>query len=117
MKTSEMIAMLEKNPGLKFRRPGYITDKCLCVIDGRIKWNFTKDSPNIGFHDDWQLVREPVQAWEAVKAFTEGKTIACEGLACRQRRCTFNRDKNIGTFCMDQGILGGTWYIEEPANG
>ena len=122
MKTSEAIAMLEKNPKLRFkntRHDGvetviYISDygyfNAVVTHNGKVKdyskglYNFYGNfKPNA----DWQLVREPVPAWEAIKAFCEGKSVSYvtpEGDEWKLENCfTYYSDR----------LINSKWYIND----
>ena len=67
-KTSEMIAMLEKSPGLKFRRIA-LGDYCVTTDDeGYIAKN-GRYTIRIHIDDKWLLVRKPATWQEAIQAF------------------------------------------------
>ena len=123
MKTSEMIAMLEKNPKLKFEQLGEDKEPGSFIYVGArniIRWGGRnqEDNPlNIVLkpeYSDWQLVREPVPWHEALQAWAERKTIKCN----REGQTT-TRYSNKETKLNDQygfslerdEILTGTWYI------
>lgn len=107
MKTSQMIAMLEKNPGLKFIREcnreiyglgeqGYLTRVANCCT-----------TANIRIDDSWQLVREPVPVWEAIKAYVEGKRVYYLDTDGAQWYLRSGWNLNIDRF------NNGKWFIEE----
>jgi len=132
MKTSEMIAMLEKNPKLVFsqisgnreifvgvHKTGHFIQ--WCKYNGEIR---KEDLParlrffgNVHTNGEWQLVREPVPAWEAIKAYMEGKVICCEmtpstnafHLSLEKTNSAWNR------FDMEW-LQHGTWYIKDSPN-
>lgn len=110
MKTSEMIAMLEKNPDLQFKRKFNGEIYCLgaggCV--SKIRGSYA--AANMRIDDDWQLVREPVPVWEAVKAFCEGKDIICE--IEEGGKFTLRANAKYTQSFTKEFILNGTWYIE-----
>lgn len=124
MKTSEMIAMLEKNPKLRFTRSrvafGYggsvhCDQGRLCGANGTT-YDFILNIKNEPM-DDWQLVREPVTWQEALQAAIDGKRIVCEDCeGCFSgSKCSHNGKKVIAhgfTLCLRQ-LQAGTWYIEE----
>jgi len=108
-KTSEMIAMLEKNPKLKFiNKNGYIvcSDGCFIKIC---------DSYHLSLQEDWQLVREPVPVWEAIKAFKEGKTISCSFIGKPEFiiQPKHKRDPFTGFGLDGNSIEFGVWHILE----
>ena len=132
MKTSEMIAMLEKNPKLRFTRidePFGYGGAVSCVngrlmgTDGQLyafvlnRWNDAMT--------DWTLVREPVTWQEAIQAWIDGKTVKVEcskhcphamvpsGVCGKFRIVSsiYCPGKDSDTICRHQ-IQSGTWYIE-----
>jgi hypothetical protein len=120
MKTSEMIAALEKNPKLRFRngkdyiavRNGFIyferkTDQYPGgVVPDSVSggnWN-----GNVNVDTNWQLVRESVPGWEAIKALTEGKTLECD----YNGGISKIKPNDRGGLSI-QSLRRGTWYIEE----
>lgn len=117
-KTSEMIAMLEENPRLKFTRRkatfGYggaveCKNGILRGVDGE-HYPFVLSLHN-EVMDDWQLVREPpVPVWEALKAWMEGKTVYCIHKDCVPGKCVHTAQ---GVFACNRGLKEGTWYIGE----
>lgn len=130
MKLSEAIAMLEKNPKLRFKRyndyifcnsSGFIYFERLSCIGGQpIPKDYSGGNfeGNVTVYQDWQLVREPVPWQEAIQAALDGKRVICEGCkGCSPKFQCLNRDRGIigkGGWnpCLDQ-IKTGTWYIEE----
>ena len=121
-KTSEMIAMLEENPKLKFRRPCFKPEIYVTVCAGEV-------CNQGGYHnykiihcgkviDDWQLIRTPVTWQEALQALIEGRTVLCQCADCtgkvmhkdenRARECSFPTG---GAICIT-ALKTGTWYIE-----
>ena len=66
---------------------------------------------------EWELIQQPIPFMEAVKAYSEGKTIRCEGLSgftYIYKRCCGDdfRDTNGSAPCVGE-ILEGTWYVED----
>lgn len=126
MKTSEMIAMLEDNPKLKFRRETFDPVAFITLdVFGHLINGYTKEPWNIVLSscdqviDNWQLVREPVPVWEAIKAVTEGKTAVCEYTQEYNpvvRAFRFSKDDLKGFAFHADLIISGTWYIEDPSN-
>ena len=118
MKTSEMIAMLEKNPELKFeskKGSSYSTNltasSSLGTID--IMRDGIREWVSVGIDRDWQLVREPVPVWEAIKALCEGKLIWVEMPDGTSERFPCNP---YSDWCRKIGykqITQGKWFIEE----
>jgi len=120
MKTSEMIAMLEKNPKLKFKRKGWSLNDDIYVSASRNKvidfFNTTKNHVFFIDKDDWQLVRESVPVWEAVKAYTEGKNITCEYTDNYERTHKFTLNHSDNTVFAEGILARGKWYIEDSPN-
>jgi len=130
LKTSEMFAMLEKNPKLTLvcRKGGneyFMTTETVFSMyyksyakrDGQI---ITHQAGhffgNISFDDDWQIVREPVTWQEALQAMIEGKNVLCKCANCTGKivlktnpssQCVYPADGNI---CIN-AFKSGTWYI------
>lgn len=123
MKTSEMIAMLEKDPSLKFTR-----SKCtfgyggsLHLENGRLygksgdSYPFVLDDRNRPM-DDWQIVREPVPVWDAIKALCEGKTVECEMVSGYGDNFYLRPemlDQSDPEFFHMSWIRKGKWYIND----
>jgi hypothetical protein len=123
-KTSEAISMLAEKPELRFKSQlgnEIYVDKC-----GNIRWQETEttmgdiaDLHHLFMKNTWELVQQPVSFMEAVKAYSEGKTIRCE-------RCTtitkynpngeytydLNDTRTQRAICADE-IINGRWYVEE----
>lgn len=114
MKTSEMIAMLEKNPKFKFEaiNPVHPESHIAGITNNVLCWNGDISFPlrlNFGndYEHDWQLVREPVPAWEAVKAFCEGKSVSYvtpEGDEWKfEKQVLYESNR----------LINSTWYIND----
>jgi hypothetical protein len=121
-KLSEVIAMLEKNPELRFIRKAsnfHENDVEFFLKNGRFRTNSNTDAfmaANL-FNWEFELIQQPVTFIEAVKAYAEGKTIRCEfgnidyiykptelsGRLVDQNKIAIGESE----------ILEGTWYIEE----
>ena len=123
MKTSEMIAALEKNPKLIFPNG----DFCLFRQGDKILLQ-GKDGtgvPMILFDmtTDWQPVREPVPVWEAIKAYVEGKNISCayeegwEQYPKNKNEVIFTHKEYEGVGFTSHLLLNGIWYIEDNPHG
>lgn len=124
MKTSEMIAMLEKNPKLIFKsQNGYIMG-----VDGRglITWNRENSSSSgvqgnlrlveteMGKPDDWTLVPQPVPWQEALQARLDGKTVKvdCPDCGGDADSCVFEPTQDKESVCFS-ALKEGTFYIIE----
>lgn len=128
-KTWEAFKILEENPEsrLKFKtvtdngtvlilRVGGFGYYHITNIDGAAKG--ASDNLHIN-NQEWELVKEPVDFIEAIKAYDEGKTIICKldfgDIAYEPKRQTeYGRvleswSEAIGT----KEILEGKWYIQE----
>jgi len=116
MKTSEMIAMLEKNPKLRFRRKNWIYNNNDTYVStnehGMIKL-FTSIGTLVFHinHNDWQLIREPVPAWEAIKALCEGKNIVCEQE--NGDKFTVRGREDYCHMISKEALQTGKWFIED----
>jgi hypothetical protein len=124
--TSEAIAMLEKNQKLRF----VVSDDSLAsghkfLTVGalkRLECTTTKFSLNneVFLDTEWELVQQPVSFMEAVKAYSEGKTIRCEWEGRTEKwESTYKNGspycgilENDGAICAKE-ILNGVWYVEE----
>lgn len=122
--TSEAIAMLEKNPKLRFESK---IDEETCLIwadsEGYIltKFDGTYEGfdGNIKVNTEWKLIQQqPVDFLTAVKAYSEGKTIRCERphnfftfTTCVGDALNFFESGNHILNCAD--VLEGTWYVED----
>lgn len=134
--TSEMFAVLEKNPKLKFEsKNGYLAS--VNKVNGCLQWD-KKDFPTTGLNnnlrlisvgtdypaDKWTLVREPVTWQEAIQARINGKPIKCEKcVGCKEvPGCPKKESQRFDgidpwedTPCWEQ-LASGTWYIEQEVN-
>lgn len=140
MRTSEMIAMLEKNPKLKFETLAYGARRTFYNNEGYLRYdvyfpgsNKIMDSDkmgggfngNFGINMDWQLVREPVPMWEALQAWAGGKTVKCS-LSTTDKETRHNTGIYQGDapYLQDGNGLGiskdeittGKWFIEDSPN-
>jgi hypothetical protein len=133
-KTSEAISMLAEKPELRFKSQlgnEIYVDKC-----GNIRWQETEttrgdiaDLHHLFMKNTWELVQQPVSFMEAVKAYSEGKTIRCEFIGYNGKKYTAiyddkkenskynqlvdnNSDIVSDPVCCEE-ILNGTWYVEE----
>jgi hypothetical protein len=124
-KTWEMYKMLTENKELKFKRVG----------DG-MEVNFSKKIKNGKFadyylhqsngecpmlSDEWELIQQPIPFMEAVKAYSEGKTIRCElGMQTSTYPsngipdCMVDKEHNLAVSCRE--IMEGKWFIVEDSN-
>ena len=95
MKTSEMIAMLEKNPKLKF------------VCKHGVRFSGFIKLPDI-IDEEWVLVDQSVPAWKAIQVLQEGKTIEWR---LGSDEVVFRPDG--AWFITKVNINYGKWYIKE----
>ena len=135
-KTSEMMAMLEKNPKLKFESSNTFGKETFHCDDGYLlytvfsgngnpipeKMGGGKFNGNFILNTLWQLVRQPVTWQEAIQAWAEGKTIKC---VVPQKYSNGTRDIEFVFQCEDFLIDNneeppyknhfehGTWFIED----
>jgi hypothetical protein len=131
-KTGEAIAMLEKNPKLRFKnQENYglsVNEDNGCLI---LKYysDIISDNNNIRIADcnkfkadEWELIQQPVDFLTAVKAYSEGKTIrseqedgASEIYSCKCGIISmFEGEK--GTILNCKEVLKAKWYIEGESN-
>jgi hypothetical protein len=119
-KTSEAIAMLGKNPELQFEGIG----KKARLSIGKLGYiHYVSHvlsnnlSDNVKPEDEWELIQQPVPFMEAVKAYSEGKTIRCESQNYNTRTYKPNgTDKLIDQHRIaitTHEIINGTWYVED----
>ncbi len=120
--------MLEKNPNLRFKAQIWADDSVVTFLDKRLSiidsWSGYRVSDEIvldcfKLHYNWQLVREPVPVWEAIKALSEGKTIICE--CAEPYNSTVDKFKitkdSLDNFAFHAKLLfKSTWYIEDSAD-
>jgi hypothetical protein len=132
-RTSEAIAMLEQNPKLKLKNSSgsilYLGEYGHLKIKHPSNTRWEGIDGNVTPSDEWELVQAPVSFMEAVKAYSEGKTIRCEFIGYNGKKYTaiyddkkenskYNRlvDNNSDVVsdpvCCEE-ILNGTWYVEE----
>lgn len=132
-KTSEAIAMMEKNPKLEFacgdiKNGNYdkLNNKRGYLYWGRyVNHELMQEAlsgymfnGNVAFHYEWELIQQPVPFMEAVKAYAEGKTMRCEGTKWKVRtyeHCEFSSEikDTMGVAISPEEILEGTWYAED----
>jgi hypothetical protein len=114
MKTWEAIKALTENPKLEFREmKGTNGHKFLkCNLLGEIVCKVDHASYNTLLFTDTEWEPQPVPFMEAVKAYSEGKTIECE---YNGSTSAYETDKINDTFCKLESleVLEGTWYIKD----
>jgi hypothetical protein len=138
-KTSEAIAMLEKNPKAKYismcggnkyelSAGGMTGNYFVFTAYNRNNEKIEPDIPAGGFNYnipvdlEWELIQEPVDFLTAVKAYSEGKTIrseqedgASEIYSCKCGIISmFEGEK--GTILNCKEVLKAKWYIEGESN-
>ena len=110
-KTSEMIAMLEENPKLKFKCVNTDSFFEVFVMNKKIIIRKENGKTDNGFCtiDRWQLIEEPkeVTFLEAVKAYNEGKKIRS---VSGNNEFTYERKLSVGMVSMTE-ILNAKWFI------
>lgn len=128
MKTWEMIKALTENPKLKFKFTDYaieMTHHHVEVVNGRICWGGDNNYPLyivMENNDKWELIPQEIPFLEAVKAFSEGKTIRCEYNCYSYTYIPNENTKVVGDFghlflstcgcrLTTRDVLEGRWYI------
>lgn len=112
MKLSKVIEMLEKNPKLQFK--GTSDNK---KSAGFMKVKADEEKIWLGgtfiyLDRNWEIVPEPVPAWQAIKALlTEGKSVRC---VCKFGEFVLKElDLTCGQNLTLARLVDGTWYIIE----
>lgn len=108
-----------------------LTFKCrmygsIILRDEGIEFKFAGGHLPLGsaiIKQEWELIQEPVPFMEAVKAYSEGKTIRCEANGseyifngkCHRSKigqgAWFRSERD--TILSTEMILNGTWYVED----
>jgi hypothetical protein len=130
-KTWEVVKMLTENPKLKFRHDICAGGTKFLTIKGQTRLVCEKDmdclNAEIFTDTEWELIKpEPVLVpfMEAVKAYSEGKTIGCkdgkhnweyEPSEFSPKFSVLNDTKD-GVISAHE-ILNGQWYIIEGEEG
>jgi hypothetical protein len=126
-RTWEVLEALSKNPELKFVRKAVRcneNDVEILVDNGAVKTEFGHNPLLICnlLKWEWELIQQPVPFMEAVKAYSEGKTIRCEcNCFTAPVVCIYTIRGGNGAMFEDENnhvlttgeILHGKWYIEE----
>jgi hypothetical protein len=119
-RTSEAIAMLAEKPELRFKSQlgnEIYVDEC-----GNIRWQETEttmgdiaDLNHLFMKNMWELIQQPVSFMEAVKAYSEGKTIRCEldGDTMVYAPKITNDEYYVINACIRE-VLRGVWFVEVP---
>lgn len=123
MKTWEVVKALTDNPKLEFKRVSdgvmYMTGEKIhlgVIVDTYLRGGKSAESPLLS--DEWELVPQLVSFMDAVKAYSEGKTVESKQ-SCYTR--TYNPHITLNSWMRDQNgnglscseILQSTWYICE----
>lgn len=132
-KTREAFKLLSENPKLVFE----LEDPCLDIrrrlwrddeyfmygviekgSEKVLEYNLPNGyqfGGNISINDGWQIVREPVPAWEAIKAFCEGKGVSCKYKEfCEiEKEIVFNHNPHGGVGFTSHLLFNGKWYIND----
>jgi len=109
MKTSQMIAMLEKNPKLSFKRKNKEDIYKICDMGFLASIEGHSITPNLRLDDDWQLIHEPVPVEIAIKALREGKRIK----VITSNGHEYYLDPQDNECVSTHTLLTGRWYIED----
>ena len=134
MKTSEMMAMLEKNPKLRFRCNGpggtvhFVTTshekyyKQEALFQGMVRTDeIDKSLPpglrffgNVAIDSEWELVPQSVPWQEALQARLDGKTVKvdCPDCGGDADSCVFEPTQDKESVCFS-ALKEGTFYIIE----
>jgi len=137
VKTSEMMAMLEKNPKLRFRCNGpggtvhFVTTshekyyKQEALFQGMVRTDeIDKSLPpglrffgNVAIDSEWELVPQPVPWQEALQARLDGKTVKvdCPDCGGDADSCVFEPTQDKESVCFS-ALKEGTFYIIEAPN-
>lgn len=126
MKTSEMIAMLEEYPKLRFSTPDVDSgeEDIASIIHHKLCWDNDAAFPvmiHVGgqWEHTWQLVCTPVPWQEAIQAALDGKTVTCKdckgrivsGCECDFVSCESQEfSTSVASPCWEQ-IQTGAWFI------
>jgi len=123
VKTSEMIAMLEKNPKLRFVKSTWkdyanliVDDNKIVLINSKEGYVFARGDRvlvHLDIDADWQLVREPVPVWEAIKAYCEGKKAYCVFKTFGDKEGRFYLQGSDNWGFSGSLLTEGKWYIED----
>jgi hypothetical protein len=121
-KTSEAISMLAEKPELRFKSQlgnEIYVDKC-----GNIRWQETEttrgdiaDLHHLFMKNTWELVQQPVSFMEAVKAYSEGKTIRCKlqggHITYEPKTPRYELMDILGHAITIEEVMSNQWYVEE----
>ena len=124
-RTSEAIAMLENNPEAKLTAK-IAGQTCEIRVDneGYVMTHFSGTfegfEGNIGINTEWELIQQSIPFMEAVKAYSEGKTIRCEWNGRSKKWESEYKNGSLykgieeydGAVCPEE-ILNGKWYVED----
>ena len=93
----------------KFRKDGYFLDPN--------KHSGGHFNGNINATLDWQLVREPVPVWEAIKAYCEGKKVYCVFKMFGEKEGKFYLNNSDDWVFRGNLLTEGKWFVEDNPNG
>lgn len=113
MKTSEMIAMLERNPKLEFRGKMWDdNDRRYFGVDAEGIMRFFPENSGVLYvgGEFWEVTKQPesISAWVAIKALQDGKTIHC---MIGTERFTYEPDSVY--YIPNTHIKYGKWFVKE----
>jgi hypothetical protein len=124
-KTWEVYEKLTSDRNLEFRRVSdgkkyRINDFDALLPDAVIKGE-TCCWHGIKLDDEWELIQQPIPFMEAVKAYSEGKTIRCERKSDFVSFKISGKGKSIlemleldcGATLSCADVLEGKWYVED----
>jgi hypothetical protein len=129
-KTWEVIKMLTENPKQKFKNDEQyemsVCDDNGCMYLeykgkqslGGVNGNLRIVTNEVGWKpDEWELIQQPVTFMEAVKAYSEGKTIRCKlhggHITYEPKTPRYELMDISGHAITIEEVMSNQWYVEE----